>query len=303
MSSYISADDYGGFAIFSGSKILYSSNGNTETQALKVKISKPQTKVRASAKNKRIIEFELFEDLLKMETDPFWITILDDAAQGKFPRNFKYQNGILSSKLRSKPINVPLKGTNAEILEIVKNFFLKCGGIESPLDVQNKKEKEKTMLDQIIEDDIEINWSQIRSDKQKMVMISLYVEQLGEKYKLSIDERKGLVQNIKIGILAGYLNTDNIVIKNNNISEIFGLNYDKETKQFSIDKKQCSLTKVKPKYVASNTKDYESEHHDFSTLSGDYDSSLSGPCSNKVHKQDLIRNWNRFLNDIGKKKV
>lgn len=298
MSFFPSTDDDGSIVILSGNKPLWSSKDSSEPT--KIKSLKSITKVRASAKNKRIIEFQIFDDLMKYETDPTWMTTLDDAAQGKFPRNFKFQNSILTYKLRSKNIDHPITGNDKATLDAMKSFFFKYN-VASPEDVKKRKDAEITMLNSEQFDD-EISWSQIRSDKEKTVMITLFVESLGDTYNLPVDIKKGLVQNITIGILAGYLNTENIHIENNSITKIEGLSYDKSIKQFTIDKSKCVLQTIKPKVlsqyslISSNQNNYSDDSNDFSME----DSNFSK--SSRTQKQDLMKNWNKFLGELEKKK-
>jgi len=284
--------------ILSGNKPLWSSRDSHEPT--KTKTVKSTTKVRASAKNKRIVEFQIFDDLMKYETDPTWITTLDDAAQGKFPRNFKFQNSILTYKLRSKNIDHPIIGNDKAALDAMKDFFFKYN-VASPEDVKKRKEAELTMINSEQYDE-EMSWSQIRSDKEKTVMITLFVESLCDNYNLSPESKRGLVQNIRIGILAGYLNNDNIHIESNSITKIDGLIYDKSLKQFIIDKNKCILQIIKPKIMSqaslfnSNQNNYSDDTNDFSLEESTY--SKSG----KSYKQDLMKNWNKFLGELEKKK-
>jgi hypothetical protein len=298
MSFFSSTDDDGSIVILSGNKPLWSSKDSVEPT--KNKASKSITKVRASAKNKRIIEFQIFDDLMKYETDPTWITTLDDAAQGKFPRNFKFQNSILTYKLRSKNIDHPVIGNDKATLDAMKDFFFKYN-VASPEDVKKRKDAEITMLNSEQYDD-DISWSQIRSDKEKTVMITLFVENLGDTYNMSPETKKGLVQNIKIGILAGYLSNDNIYVENNSIVKIDGLIYDKSIKKFVIDKNKCILSTIKPKLtsqaslMSSHQNNYSEDTNDMSLEDSTY--SKSG----KSYKQDLMKNWNKFLGELDKKK-
>lgn len=299
MSFFSSTDDDGSIVILSGNKPLWSSKESLDPP--KTKTVKSTTKVRASAKNKRIVEFQIFDELMKYETDPTWITTLDDAAQGKFPRNFKFQNSILTYKLRSKNIDHHIVGNDKTTLDAMKDFFFKYN-VASPEDVKKRKDAELTIINSEQYDD-EMSWSQIRSDKEKTVMITLFVESLGDVYNLSPESKKGLVQNIKIGILAGYLSNDNIYVENNSITKIDGLVYDKSSKQFVIDKNKCILQTIKPKIVSQNSLMSSNQLH-YSEDGNDAsleDSSFSR--SSKIQKQDLMKNWNKFLSELDKKKI
>jgi hypothetical protein len=299
-SSYFSSDDNGGFIIFSGNKPWYSSKDNVDLGVSpKPKSSKALTKVRASAKNKRIIEFPFFDELIKFEKDSYWQNVFDDAAQGKFPRNFKFQNGVLTYKLRSKNIDQSIPKEPEEAIAILKKFFLNTASLISPQDIRkNKADEDKIQEDK---EDLPDNllWHQIRSEKQKLIMISLYVEKLGDDYSLSIEERKGLMQNIKIGMLAGYLNGDNIIFSGNSIDKIDGLVYDKSTRRLVIDKESCNLAKIKNKHQNLYSSGMPEESLGNESYSLDESKSFA---SKNLSKQDLIKNWSRFVSDFGKKK-
>jgi hypothetical protein len=306
-------NDEGGFVIFSGTKLWYSS------KEAPVKSQKNGLgKVRASAKSKRIVEFEEFDKLMSIETDTYWRSLFDEAAVGKFPRNFKFQNGVLNYKIRSKTIEKPIPKDLKEALLVVKKFFLETAGILSPDDLKRKKLEEEKRISEMIINEI-ISWNQIRSEKQRMIMISLYVENIGKQYGLNIEERKGLVQNIRIGVLSGYLNAENIEIVGNCIENIYGLEYNKELNEFEIIKEKCPLPKIIRKITqddfttlrsskeasvmsidlhsefSDDDEEDDRNHNDFISQSHD-SKSTSLHSSNSMKKR-----WGKFLSEIGRK--
>lgn len=340
--------DDGVFVIFRGDKISYSSElrsqtgmgvfgknkmGGTERTGFdsntNKSLSKASTlKMRASAKTKRVIEYPIFDTMMNQEQDPYWKSLFDDAAVGKFPRNFKFQNGSLYYKIRSKTLEHPIESDSStndllEMIQAVKQFFLVTAGILSPEDLRRKKLEEEKRILELMNNEV-VSWKQIRSEKQRMIMLSLYVEKIGKKYGLSVEERKGLVQNIRIGMLAGYFHNDNISIIGNRIEEIEGLCFNEDTKEFYIDKE--SNKPVLPKgsrdfdskafwshssndpsetLQSEDSEDSDSEEktartkhsntYDFTTFSSrDVDDSKS---SSQYEK----KKWNRFLSEISKK--
>ncbi len=296
MSSCVTNDE-GGFVIFSGTKLWYSSKETT--------VKNPKAaitgKVRASAKAKRVVEFPIFDQMMAIEIDPYWKSLFDEAATGKFPRNFKFQNGVLNYKIRSKtieqPINIEDPITSAEIL---KKFFLDTACIQSPEDLRRKKLEEEKKISEMIQNEV-ISWNQIRSEKQRMIMLSLYVETIGKKYGLSVEERKGLVQNIRIGMLAGYFNSDTIEIVGNRIVIIKGLDYNEDTKEFEINKEVCKIPKINRKHISSNSEDITEE----TSLTYDEENSESFETerdSGSLHSsRSLKKRWTKFLSEITKK--
>lgn len=299
-------NDEGGFVIFSGTKLWYSS------KEAPVKSQKNTLgKVRASAKSKRVVEFEEFDKLMSIETDPYWKSLFDEAAVGKFPRNFKFQNNVLNYKIRSKTIEQPVPKDPEEALPVVKKFFLETAGILSPDDLKRKKLEEEKRISEMIMNEV-ISWNQIRSEKQRMIMISLYVENLGKQYGLTVEERKGLVQNIRIGVLAGYLNAENIEIVGNCIENIYGLEYNKEMNHFEINKEKCPLPKINRKFVHDefttlrSSKEESNISSEFSDEEDDIEFERIGNNSDSksasLHSSNsLKKRWGKFLSEIGRK--
>jgi hypothetical protein len=288
----------GGIVILAGAKVLYSSRDNGVVKAPKsVNIN---SKVRASAKAKRVVEFPIFDKMMEYETDSFWKSLFDEAATGKFPRNFKYQNSTLNYKIRSKNVEQEVNEEDIEeTVRMTKKFLLEHAGIQSPEDRRRKKlEEEKRIAEMLMNENI--IWNQIRSEKQRMIMISLFVENMGKKYNMSVEERKGLVQNIRIGMLAGYFNASNIEIIGTRIMDIKGLEYNEETRQFEINKELCKLSKISKKYTC-DVNDYTfSIGDDVDTLdtNGNGESNNDGSGSSS---QSLKKRFNKFLSDISKK--
>jgi len=291
--SYLSPGDEGGFVILAQNRVVYS------TREVPVKSQKSISvgKVRASAKNKREVIFPIFDKMMQIEEDPYWKFLFDEAATGKFPRNFKFQNGVLNYKIRSKTEEQALNLEDVtESILVAKRFFLDKAGLQSAEDRHQKKLEEEKRISEMIMNEV-ISWSQIRSEKQRMIMISLYVETIGKEHGLTVEERKGLVQNIRIGMLGGYFNSDNIKIIGNRITEIEGLEFIEETKEFRINKEICKPSKIPKKPTVDYTDNTLTLDEEESP-----DSYLSDEESGSLHSsQSLKKRWKRFLSDISKK--
>jgi hypothetical protein len=295
----------GGIVILAGAKVLYSSRdvnpGAKFKASMKSNVS-TGSKVRASAKAKRVVEFPIFDKMMEIEIDAFWKSLFDEAATGKFPRNFKYQNSVLNYKIRSKTIEQEINEENLEeCIEITKKFLLEHAGIQSPEDRRRKKlEEEKRIAEMLMNENVA--WNQIRSEKQRMIMISLFVEGIGKKYNLSVEERKGLVQNIRIGMLAGYFNVNNIEISGTRIVDIHGLEYNEETREFEINKEVCKLSRIPKRYM------YDTPSENTCTTINDGDELQGSPYETPMDadgsgssSQSLKKRFNKFLSDISKK--
>jgi hypothetical protein len=281
----MSGDADGGFVIFSGSKLWYSSKDGIENTMCKPRITRSHNKIRDSARTKRTIEFQLFENIKDQEKDQFWYSFFEDAAVGKLPRNFKYINGILSYKNKNKNNEIIIPETILEASAFVKAFVNENAGIISPLDIKEKKAIDEKYNNEM--NNIEIdNWKQIKNDKQQGILISIFIQEVSELYNLNIEERTKLFQKIKLGLLSGYLNNTNIVMENGVISFIEGLEFEDETREFNINTSLCKIVKVPKKYNSTTTLDTTNTQ-------------LIGNTGND--SKSLLKSWNKYITDIYKK--
>ena len=101
-----------------------------------------------------------------------------------------------------------------------------------------------------------------------------------------MEERKALIQQIKLAILAGYFNHVNIIVENNEIIEIQGLNYDKVNKKFTINLEDCKMPK--------NTRKNNDLGTTLETL-GETEDEYS------ISKKNLIKNWQKFITNMNRK--
>jgi hypothetical protein len=279
-------EEDGSFFILSGNKLWYSSKKSIENTVIKNKAPKGVNKVRNAAKNKRIIEFPLFEEILKTQTDPYWISFFDDCAIGKLPRGFKYINNVLYYRIKSKTLEVlvPEEPLEAEI--IIKKFIFEHAGIISPVDLNEKRAFEECKAVSGNQDNN--NWNNIKNEKERAILISTFVERVSECFNLSKESSQNLSQIIKLSIYSGFLNSDNIIMENGNITEIVGLEFSEQNQKFLINDELRKNIKINKKVII--------EDIDSKTI---IDDDLT-PNSN--NKKCLIKQWNKYLNEIGSKK-
>ena len=281
----MAGDTDGGFVIFSGSKLWYSSKDGLENTICKPKITRSHNKIRDSAKTKRNIEFQLFEDIKNLEKDQFWYSFFEDAAVGKFPRNFKFINGILIYKNKNKNTEIIVPETPLEAAAFVKAFVYENAGIISPIDIKEKKSIDDKHNSETAAIEID-SWKQVKNDKQQGILISIFIQEVSEIYNLNLEERTKLFQKIKLGLLSGYLNTTNIVMENGIISFIEGLEFDDINREFNINTSLCKIVKAPKKYNNSTNIDTTTTQ-------------LSG--NDNTESSSLIKLWTKYINDINKK--
>jgi hypothetical protein len=279
-------EEDGGFVIFSGNKLWYSSKKNTENLPSKQKNIRGINKTRNAAKNKRVIEYPIFEEIMNLQKDNFWISFFDECATGRFPRGFKYGNNILYYRVKNKNIEtlVPEEPLEAEI--VVKRFIYENAGIISPIDLNEKREAEEQRIASLSVNE-NIQWISIRNDKDQSIILSSFIDTISESMDLSNEESKSLYQIIKLGIYSGFLTSDNIVMSGGNITEIIGLEFNADNRKFLINEEVRKNAKTIRKIMIDDNlenKTYQEEN----------DPSFNKKC--------LVKRWGKYVSELNIKK-
>lgn len=277
-------EEDGSFHIFSGNTVWYSVKKNNESNTEK-KSTKNVNKVRNAAKNKRVVEYQIFEDIMKNQTDPYWISFFDDCATGKLPRGFKLVNNILYFRFKSKTLEVLVPEEPLEAEVIIKKFIFEYAGIISPKDLNEKREAEENKI--ISSYGNELNWNNIKNEKEQSILISSFVEKISESFNLTKESSQNLTQIIKLSIFSGYLTSENIIFENGNIIEIVGLEYNENDKKFLINEELKKNAKIFKKYIADDNSDNK-------TIFDDND--------NINNKKCLVKQWNKYILELSSKK-
>ena len=280
------SEEDGGFVIFSGNKLWYSSKKATDaTVTPKTKTVRGLNKTRNAAKNKRVVEYQIFDDIMKLQTDQYWISFFDECAIGKLPRGFKYMNNILYYRVKSKTLEILVPEDIIDAEKVIKGFIYEHAGIISPIDLKLKRDTEDAKMYNNISNNENIQWHNIRNEKDQSLILSLFVEAVSDYYNLNFEESKSLYQIIKLGIISGYLTTENIIMENGNITEIVGLEYLENERKFSINENLRKSVKPSKKiYTAEeNTKNSDEDY-------------------NIQNKSILIKYWNKYLNELNNKR-
>ncbi len=206
-------------------------------------------KPKKSQKNREVVN-RIFTECASVIDDPFWIDKFNNAARGKFPQKFCYNNGTLIYRKGSKPPSVEVPNDNIEAAYICMEFFKKYGGIFSPMDAQNSID---------IHDEIDNNgyidpltWD-TANKKVRDALISYYVLALKSNMTLNDFESKQLRQTINLGIINKFFGKENIIVDNNRIKSIGGLLWNDVDRRFTID---ASLKQQQARnYTKSKNKD------------------------------------------------
>ncbi len=279
-------EEDGGFVIFSGNKLWYSSKKSNESQPAKQKAVRGINKTRNAAKNKRVIEYPIFDEIMKLQNDPYWISFFDECAIGKLPRGFKYTNNILYYRIKSKNIEVLVPDEPEEAEIVIKKFIYENSGIISPIDLNQKREAEEKRIANLTVND-NLQWNNIRNEREQSIILSSFIDKISDSMNLSTEEGKNLYQIIKLGIYSGFLTNDNIIMNFGQIVEIIGLEFDYNNRKFLINEEIRKNAKSLKKIVIDDsieTKTYQDES------------------DNNINKKCLIKQWNKYMIELNSKK-
>lgn len=198
---------------------------------LNTSVNPTPNKVRKSKGTTKPIN-EIFAECAKLTTDPYWLSIFNQAAIGKMPKKFSYSNGNLSYKRATKIQSVEVPQSPIEAISVCINFFRHYGGLASELEQKSISNNAATNSCSLA--DVPQTWAKTRK-KMKEVMVENFVRSLAQSMKLTKVEAKQLHLLINFGLVLKIFHKDNISVGRNKILKIEGLCYNPENRQFYSD--------------------------------------------------------------------
>lgn len=192
----------------------------------------------------------IFQECEKYTLDPYWQDIFHKCACNRFPRGIRYEwrKNIVYVRLPGGPVgkskietfHLPKEST--EIFEMMMTIFHDFG-LRSKRDMDIKKDellkirKERSV-------NLDCQWKDLKPKYLKDRMISNFVLYLKEKHNLSTKESKNLLITIDLGFQLKQLNPEDIEYEKGKITEIQGLEFDSEKRNFYVSRKikKCSKT-------------------------------------------------------------
>ena len=238
----------------------------------------------------RSIIFPEFQEMKKIETSEYWSNLLNRFSKNIPPKDFKYLNGVLYYKAKTKKHRAELIIDKEEIeisLEKFKNF-LKDRGFLSPEEreeiheiIENTREEEKLEIQ---------SWKDIL--KNRDYHIRNYIISLKEEHNLNEKETINLESIIRMGISSDFFNEENIVIEKEKIKHFEKLGWDNEKRIFFIDTEGYKYNKKK----------VEREEKDDIWTSYTVETSNDNVVFYKIKLKNLSidKKWIKFLNLIYK---
>lgn len=273
----------GSFVILSQGKTIYEGGDN--------KSGLFSRRNRRSVKNSGTVIYPIFKLAIKYaEDDLFWIKILDDASEGVFPKTHRYKDGILSCKKRNKYFTKEISQDNPLLCLQNIQDFMKDNGFYSTRDNTLKLEEIDNLREEESKKDIQ--WSKIRSNKIKKILVSNYISYLQRKYSLSNIEQSDLINKIRLATSSGLINKNSVVMENKQITNITILCYDARHRDFFIDPNVKS-----PKISKSASKKIKEELQDDDEMPETPTIKLNGLNISKSR----ITDWGKFTTILGKR--
>jgi len=194
----------------------------------------------------------IFERCLPLVDDPYWRSLLSQAARGKFPRGFTYRGNVLYHRRGSRTVNITLPTDDAvSSLGLTLTFFRNQGGLRSSLDHDRDRQ---AVDDQLRGHLAPLTWDAAKRHKGlKDLLINGYVKRMVIQYQLDPSETERLRTLIHMGLMSRQLD-HGITIANYEIVDIEGLVYDPIDRRFRLE------TTISPHRVRSSSRHRPDEH-------------------------------------------
>ena len=211
--------------------VVYCTKGNVIFSSTGELIQSKQS-VRKHRVNKSII-YKEFQEMRELETDEFWKNILNKFSKNIFPKDFKYINGVLYFKPNTKKNRAEILIDKEDVVKTLDKFkiFMREKGYISHLE----REEICSIIQNNVEEKLLIEtWKDILRNKD--YHIRNYIIDLQEKYNLNNVETSNLESNLMVGIASDFFNEENILIKNEKITDMKNLLWDSKKRLFSIKK-------------------------------------------------------------------
>jgi hypothetical protein len=205
------------------------------------------------SKAQPIIIHEIFNECSQLTDDPFWKSVFEKSATGRFPRGFTYKNNILTYKVKTKTYTLEVSSEPYLALQKCVEFMRQTAKISSEAD----KEREKIEIEEKINSSTtteQTSWGSIKKKNVKNMLFSNYINKISKMYNFDRKQKETYKITLNIGFSLGYLNKDDIVFEKGEIKNIKGLIYDAATKNYIVDPKRQPKLKKTNKISKTETK-------------------------------------------------
>lgn len=256
------------------------------------KIGELETKKRI--KGKKAVIHPLFERFSIMCEEDQWKSLFYQCSLGNFPKGFMYKDSALQFKHKKKTeiIMLPSIVSNVEnkdvenkdvenainsALDLCISFFKEHRGYWAEKKGEDGGEGVAVNTN---ETDVYTQWNHIKMKHIKENYIASFLSKMKEKYSLSNLEFLQLKKEICMGTIKNYIHQHNIVLEDNQISSINGLEFNEKDRLFYFD-----TSKMK-KITRSSSKRHKEE---------DEEESTSLRFKKKTKTIDYAQQWYKYI--------
>lgn len=190
-----------------------------------------KTAMAISRRARQEIKHQILENAVQYTMDVFWKDKLIDAARGRFPKGFYYQEGCIVFNKNNKERRILL---SVNPLETAKQFihFLQEAGIYSDRDIEFAK------LDASMRSDSHVKkplvWTKV-SKRMKLSMLRTYAKTMSQQWNLTPEASKDFQTILEIGFRIKAINKNNIEFDGGVITNISDVYMDSASGKFFID--------------------------------------------------------------------
>jgi hypothetical protein len=210
--------------------------------------------------------YQIFQDFSDKVENQEWKMFFQKLYTGKFPHGYSFRNQTLFFRKRTKIEKLDIQDASYDTLRKVMDFFEIYGGFTNTNDNLNIFEYLVSQIEPYR------SWKDIRSKKTKQFFIHKYVDELSQKYNLTLLEKRCLLDTIHTGFLIRSIDSGDIEFENKKITNIKTLFWDGEKREFYLQE----ITKTQ-RVSRKNT-------------------------SEKISKSSYAAHWAKFLSQIAKDK-
>ena len=196
--------------------------------------------------------YPIFLSCCEFSKDNFWKFIFEDLAYGNCPYGTYIVKNYLCCNYKGKEFSYKIdnkkdpKMIYTDVYNILHNKF----GLLSNKD--KKYNRELFFLK-----GIENNKEELLKKKNiRLILIEEFVENMAKKYQLSFQKMHKLYSTIIVGFSLKSINKDSIIIKNNSIKKITGINFSKGNITYNLN----IYKRVNRPSVVIKDNDYLSEY-------------------------------------------
>lgn len=226
---------------------------------------------KGNSKNKKVVN-DIFEKCSTLTNDEYWISVFKNCSIDKFPRGYSYKNSMLIYRKGNTIDRMLVPDNPSEAFSACKTFFKKSSGLMSMGDRRKLKKEQDEKYAKLpkVKDK---KWKDIKSDKNKDILMAEYASHLCRKHKYDDGKRNNLLTVLRIGLILKVFNANTIHMESGKITAIEGLVYDKYEDKYYVDPK-CIKTKTSRRKTSSSKK--------------------------KKPKVQFLNNWEKYLKNLEK---